>query len=197
MQRLEDRDEVVAAGQLGIRGVPAVERHPVIHAACGQELLSSRDRGLIEVDPVDRDLGVGAGDRDARPAEPARNVGDTRRRIAIEAIVDGRHSGQPVGREEVVEQRLGEARLALVEVGAVVGVRDSVAGSERGEHGVDRQGTRDEQLSHRGHVVEAARVEQDLVVAGGHGVAAFGVRGVGSTASRMPVIACCSSHSRA
>ena len=66
-----------------------------------------------------------------------------------------RHRGEPIGREEVVEQRLGEARLALVEVGAVVGVRDSVAGSERLEHGVDRQGTCDNELSHRGHMVEA------------------------------------------
>jgi hypothetical protein len=132
---------------------------------------------VIEVDPVDRDLGITAGDRDARPAEPARKVGDTRGGIAGEAIVDGRHRREPIGREEVVEQRLGEARLALVEVSPVVGVWDSVAGSERFEHGVDRQGTCDKELSHRGHVVEAAHFEEDLVVAGGHDVAAFGVRG--------------------
>src|SRR4029453_7143402 len=74
VQRLEDRYEVVAAGQLGIRGIPAVERYAVLHAASGEELLSSHDRGVIEVDPVDRDLGVGAGDRDTRPAHPPRTV---------------------------------------------------------------------------------------------------------------------------
>jgi hypothetical protein len=63
VQRLEDRREVVAPGQLGIRGVPALERHAVLHTASGEGLLTSRDRGPIEVDPVDRDPGVTAGDR--------------------------------------------------------------------------------------------------------------------------------------
>ena len=52
-------------------------------ALVGQEPLSLRDRGLVEIDPVDRDLGVTAGDRDARPAEPARDVGDARGGIAV------------------------------------------------------------------------------------------------------------------
>ena len=58
--------EIVAAGDIGIGGVPAIEGHAVLDAAPGQELLSTRDRGRIDVDPVDRDLGERGGDRDAR-----------------------------------------------------------------------------------------------------------------------------------
>lgn len=125
------------------------------------------------------DRGRFRGAIDTRPAGPARNVGDTRRVIATQAVVDGRHRGEPVRGEEVVEQRLGEARLALVEVGTVIGIGNPVADSERLEDGVDRQRTRDDELSHRGHVVQAAALEQNLVVAGGDGVAPFAVRGPG------------------
>jgi hypothetical protein len=150
-----------------------VKRHAVLHVTCGEDLLSLRDRGLIEVDPVDRHPGVTAGDRDARPAQPARDIGHARRRVAGEAIMDRRHGGEPLACEQGVEQRLCEARLALVEVCAVVGVRDAVTGSEGLDHGVDRQGACDGQLGHGRHVVEAARVEQDLVMAGWQGVAAL------------------------
>ena len=155
MQRLEDRDEVVASGQLGIRGVPALERHSVIQTACRQKLPGSRDRGLVEIDAINRDLRVRTGDREARPAEPARDVGDTRRWICIQALMDCRHGRQPVLRKEVVEQRPGETRLAFVQVGAIVRIRNALAGPERGNDRVDRKRACDEQLSHRRHVVEA------------------------------------------
>jgi hypothetical protein len=52
---------LVAWGELPIAR-PA-GRSSVLHTASGEGLLTSRDRGPIEVDPVDRDPGVTAGDR--------------------------------------------------------------------------------------------------------------------------------------
>jgi hypothetical protein len=79
--------------------------------------------------------------------------------------VDLGDRGQPLAAEQVVEQRPGEARLALMQVAAVLGVRDAVARAEFLQHGVHRPHAGDEQLADRRNAVQTGVVEQRLVVA--------------------------------
>jgi hypothetical protein len=71
---------------------------------------------------------------------------------------------EPFAPEQLLEHRARELRLALVQVGAVVRVRDAVAAPERVEHGVDRADARHDELADRRDVVEARLVEERLVV---------------------------------
>ncbi len=73
--------------------------------------------------------------------------------------------GQPFAGEQVIEYRPGEARLALVQIGAVVGVRDPVARAEGLQHRIHRPHAGDQQLADRRDAVQAGLVEQRLVVA--------------------------------
>jgi hypothetical protein len=54
VQGLEDRHEVVQAGQTRVCSVAAVELDPVLETAVGQVLPRELDRELVEVDPVTR-----------------------------------------------------------------------------------------------------------------------------------------------
>jgi hypothetical protein len=85
--------------------------------------------------------------------------------------VDLGDRGQPFACEQVVKHRPGEARLALVQVGTIVGVRDTAAGAEGLQHRVHRPHAGDQQLADRRDVVQAGLVEQRLVVARGQRVA--------------------------
>ena len=92
MQGLEDRDQVVAAGQAGVGGVALVERDAVFDAGAGEVLAGARDRGAVRVDPVDLYLRVSAGDFDAGAALAAGDVGDTGRRVGQQPLVDLRRA---------------------------------------------------------------------------------------------------------
>ena len=89
------------------------------------------DRGFVEVDPVHEHFRMGARHGDARSALAAGEVGDPRGRVCLEPRVDLWHGRQPLLPEEALEERPGELGLALVEVEAVVGVRDAASGAER------------------------------------------------------------------
>ena len=62
---------------------------------------------------------------------------------------------------------------------------------------IQRAGEGEEQPRRWSHEVEAALVQQYLVVAGGRTKRRAPSPAVESSTSRMPVAACCSSHSRA
>ena len=151
-------------GEPRVGRVRVVEAHPVLDAASRKQLAGAVDRRPVQVDPVDGHLGVAACDRDRRSAQPAGDVGDAGGRIGLEPFVDVRDRGQPLGREQVLEQRPGEPRLALVEVGAVVGVGDAVARPEGVEQRVDRPDAGDDGLRHRRDVVQARLGEERLLV---------------------------------
>jgi hypothetical protein len=92
VQGLEDRDQVVAAGQGGVGGVDLAERDAVFDAGAGEMIAGTRDRRVVGVDPVDLHLRVAAGDLDARAALAAGDVGDARRRVGQQALVDLRRA---------------------------------------------------------------------------------------------------------
>ena len=195
MQRLEDRDEVVAPGELRIGRVPIVERHAVLHAAAREVLPGRGDRRRVEVDPVDR------APSDRRARSPC-SSGPARRRRRRPERADRRraaraHPGrrEPFAAEQVLEHRprelapgprAGRRRSRRTGLPRRCGTRPSTASMGR-THATTS-------FADRGDVVEARLVEERLVVARRQRVAALGVRRV--DASRIPVIACCSSHSR-
>lgn len=61
VKRLEDGHQVIPAGELGVAGVPVVKRDSILHAAARQQLARGEDRGLVEVDAIDADLGITTG----------------------------------------------------------------------------------------------------------------------------------------
>jgi hypothetical protein len=95
VQRFEDRDEVVAACQLGVGGITLVKRHALLDSAADEIFAGTFDRCVMRVDSVDLHLRVGAGDLDDRAALAARDVGHPRRRIGEQSRssgTDGSHS---------------------------------------------------------------------------------------------------------
>ena len=63
-------------------------------------------------------------------AGAARDVRDARRRVGLQALVDVGDRRQPFAPEQLLEHRTRKGRLALVEVRAVVGVRNALARPE-------------------------------------------------------------------
>ncbi len=132
------------------------------------------DRRRVEVDAVDARLRIGACDRDARDPATAGEVGDSRRRVGVEPLVEIGDRGKPLAPDEVRVDGAGEGRLPLVEVGSVGREREPGAGAVRLHQLIERAGERHEQPPERRHVVEAVGVEQRLVVAGGQAEASRG-----------------------
>jgi hypothetical protein len=77
-------------------------RFPARRAACPiRRPDGGRDRRGIEVETVHRDQWVDACDRDARPPQPAGQVGHPRRRLGAQPAVDFGDRGQPLVAQEV------------------------------------------------------------------------------------------------
>ena len=72
-------------------------------------------------------LRVCPGDGDARAPLPAGHIGHPGRRIGAQAGVDLGYGREPLRAEQLFEHRPGERRLALVEIGAVTGIRNTRA----------------------------------------------------------------------
>ena len=77
--------------------------------------------------------------------------------------MDLRRARQPFLREQVLEQRLGEGRLALVQVVAVVGVGHTLAAAEGREQRLERLDRAGEGPGQRRDVAQTRRIEQRLV----------------------------------
>ena len=127
MERLEDRDEVVAA-----RGLPAAsvgghqEMDAVRHALVTRARAGPLDRSGVDVDAVDARPGIVPGEPDRRPARAAADIGDAA--AGGEARRDIGQRRDPLG-QEVLEMRSVERLLGLDDVGAVVGPVDAGAAS--------------------------------------------------------------------
>jgi hypothetical protein len=93
VQGLEDRDQVVAAGEAGVCGVALVERDAVFDAGAGEVVAGARDRGSVGVDAVDEHLWVAPSDLDAGAALAAGDVGDACRWVGQQALVNLRRAG--------------------------------------------------------------------------------------------------------
>ena len=115
MQRLVYVDEVVLPLEPWIGRVSIVKRDAVFHAAAREVLPRRGDRRLVEVDPVDPRLRIGARDRHRRVALAAGHVGDPSRRIGAEPLVHIRDRREPFAAEQVLEQRARGLRLTLVQ----------------------------------------------------------------------------------
>ena len=173
VQGLEDEDEVVPAGELGIGRVALVERDAILHAAALQVATGLLDGERVEIDTVHVHERVGASDRDAGPAAAAGDVRDARGRLGEQPFVDSGHRGQPPAPQQVREHRSREGLLPLDEVRAVLLERNTGTGPVRLEQLLHRLAGADDEPSERPHEVEAQLVEQGLVVAGGEAETAF------------------------
>ena len=136
-------------GEARVGRVRVVERHPVLDAAPRQELACPPIDASSRSIPSTSHLRVArvrsrCDDRPSPQATSATRAGGS---PWSRSWTSG-DRGQPLGREQVLEQRPGEARLALVEVCAVVGVGDAVARPEGVEQRVDRPDAGDDRLRH-------------------------------------------------
>ena len=179
MERLEDRDELVEAGELGVASVAQVEGDAVLHPAPDEVRPRELDGGLVEVVAVDGDLRVGAGDRDARPPGAAGDVGDSGGRVGEEPLVDVGDGRQPLGAEQVGEERPVRVSLRVAPELAVGLPGDAAAGAERFLDGRQHARERYAEARHGRHVRERLPVDQHLGVAGRQPVAPLVRRGAG------------------
>ena len=167
VEGLEDRDELVGAGQLGVAGVPMLERDAVLDAGPREVRLCELHGGLVEVEPVHDDLGVRTGDGDARPAGAARDVGDARGRVGDQPLVDIVDRRQPFGAEEVGEHRPVRVGLGLTAQLAVVLPGHPAAAAERLLDGREDVREGHAVAGQRRHVRQRVAVGEDLRVTRG------------------------------
>ena len=75
MDALERADEVVAVAVVRLGGVDRVETDPLRQTELIGGTSRTLDRGLVQIESVDGDALVRAGDRDRGPSSPAPHVG--------------------------------------------------------------------------------------------------------------------------
>lgn len=172
VQRLEDESRVVRDCQLWVSGVAHRERDAVGDVGACQVVARLADRGLVEVETVDADLRVGAGECDARLAGAACDVGHAGRWVGLQAGVQIGHGGQPVGGEFVDEHRPVEVLDVAADVVTIVGVGDPVARAEGIEQVGQYLADRGYHVCRGGQEVGVVLVEQHVGVLAGQPVAA-------------------------
>ena len=185
-------DEVVRPCSPGSAASSVAKRDAVLDAAA-REGARVGDRAASRSIPSTR-ARIGRGRWRWSSALAAADVGDARRRVAPQPLVDRRDDASQPCRSRP-EHRTVERALALAEVGAVVGVRDAVAAAVRVEDRVGRAGRRRRERRDRGDVDGAsASASAWACSAGSQKRRAPGASA--SSTSRKPPTACCSSHSR-
>ena len=176
-------------------GVSDVEPHPVAEAGfvrrCGGPLRPTARRRRTRR----RRVGVGQRDADRGPAQPAADVGDTP--AGAQRGVEVGHRRQ-VGRTEAVQEH-GPVRRGLRLPGVVTVLRPghAVAGAVGLQQGVSLLAQAGDQPRQGQDVVQAELVGQRLRGARTAGRSGGSARRRPGSATRNPVTACCSSHSRA
>jgi len=149
VQRLEDRDQVVAAAEVRICCITVMKRDAVRDDASLEQLARTRHRRFVEIDAVDHDLRVAARERLAGVTQSTGHIGDASLGVRLQALVDLRNRRQPPGCEQVLTQRPGGGPLPLMKIGGVARVRYAGAGAKRIQERVQRSRASDHQLRHR------------------------------------------------
>jgi hypothetical protein len=144
---------------------------------------------------VDHDVREGAGDCDAGDAFAAADLGDAQRLAGDKPGVHSGQGGQPFLQQVVHEHGPGEGGLQIVD--GVVGIGDAATGAERLDNGGHHAAGLGDERGHGSGVGRAVRVEQHVRVGVRQRVAPRLASAPTSSTSRMPMTACCSSHSRA
>ena len=175
MDRLDHDGQIVWAFLRQGGPIAHLEADAVVEAGLLRRTTGNLDRSLVRVESLHPDLRIGAGDGDGCPPEPAPDVGDASRWIALEPGVDVGNGWEVFRPQEAQHPGPVEVTLGFDHVRAVVGPADAAPGPEGLRHlweGLDRRHQGPGEGRDGEHAVQ---IDQGLCVSRGKRVPAFGV----------------------